>query len=521
MKMKPTCNRSYFLLLVAWSIFVIDPPSVQAIDTSIPAIHADVSRNLLGDGTGAILGIIDSGVDDTHPALAGVDSLGNPRLVAEANFVPIEPGNTGDDVYGHGTWVSSAALSRDSIYPGMAPDARFVNARVLDSSNSFSTRSWVQNGVGFAIEQGANILNLSLNYYAANNSGSDPLDKMLDWAAYERGILVAVAAGNIGGGDGTSQVRSPGSLYNGFSVGRTDADFDQVHSDSATATTSDGRAKPDLVAPGTQLTLANDDWETGGAWDCCLSGTSFSSPHVAGLMAQQLEYGNLHNMSTNPLVFRATIVNSTVPVLNKQGVDWTPAEASQNGGVFEVTQPLDAHSGAGQIDGVRLFSQYAAGEQAPGSVDPIGWDLGTITSVNSLDYEIDQDLRGGTELTASLTWYRHVTRTNYGSPGVDASDLFSVNEALDNLDLEILLNGNPIARSISVVDNLEFLRILLPGTGHVTIRVHRQNVANSGPGELFGLAWCGVVIPEPGTLVLGLLLLVGSQFRGRSNPCPF
>src|SRR3954471_14253418 len=87
-----------------------------ALDKSVPAIHGDISRNLLGDGTGVIIGIVDSGIDVTHPALAGNDSLGSPRLVAQKNFVLSEPGNTGDDVFGHGTWVSSIALSSDPVY---------------------------------------------------------------------------------------------------------------------------------------------------------------------------------------------------------------------------------------------------------------------------------------------------------------------------------------------------------------------------------------------------------------------
>ena len=49
----------------------------MAMGQGIPGIHGDVSRSLLGDGTGVIIGVIDSGVDDTHPALAGNDSLGD------------------------------------------------------------------------------------------------------------------------------------------------------------------------------------------------------------------------------------------------------------------------------------------------------------------------------------------------------------------------------------------------------------------------------------------------------------
>ena len=118
-------------------------------------------------------------------------------MVAEANFVTTEPGNIGDDVFGHGTWVASVALSSDAINTGFAPDARYVNARVLDSGVGFANDVQVRNGIGFAIDQGADILNLSLNYNATFSSGFSPLDLMLDWAAYARGVNSAVAVGNI------------------------------------------------------------------------------------------------------------------------------------------------------------------------------------------------------------------------------------------------------------------------------------------------------------------------------------
>jgi hypothetical protein len=469
----------------------------------VPGIHGDVSRNLLGDGTGVVIGIVDSGVDDTHPALAG-------RMNAEANFVTTEGGNTGDDVYGHGTWVASAALGNDPTYMGMAPDAHYVNARVLNSANTFTSSAWVRNGIGYAIDQGADVLNLSLNFFSPSSSGNNSLDLMLDWAAYDRGISCAICAGNISGGTGSTLVRSPGSAYNGVTVGRTIDDFSRVHSDSATAFTADGRMKPDIVAPGTSLTLANDDWETQPDWDSTLGGCSFATPHVAGLMAQQLEAGAAYSLSTSPLVIKSTILNSADKVLDKGGNAWAPANLSVTGGLQTTTQPLDTDSGAGQIDGAALATQYLAGEHSPGLVDPIGWDLHEVNQGQWIDYTIDPKLLKGSTLTATLTWFRHVGRTDDGDGMINAGDTFTELMPLNDLNLQILRNGVPVAKSGSALDNVEHLNYgIKHQSAEYTLRVFGQGVA--GGAEQFSLAWWGtpLPVPEPSALALTLTALVG------------
>jgi hypothetical protein len=493
--------------------------SAFALDSSVPAINGDLSRLLLGDGTGVIIGIIDSGVDDTHPSLAGLDSLGQPRMVTEANFVTSEPANTGNDVFGHGTWAASAALSNDVTFRGMATDARFINARVLDNGNGFPSDVQVRNGIGFALDTGADVLNLSLNFFTPNSSGNSQLDLMVDWAAFARGVSSAVCCGNIDQGNGSTEVRGPGSNYNGVTVGRTTADFSRVHSDSATAFTGNGRMKPDLVAPGTALTLANDDWEGAASdWDFGLGGCSFATPHVAGLMAQQLEAGVTHGFTTSPLVVKATMINSADKVLDKAGNAWTPANVQMIAGVATSTQPLDSESGGGQIDGLALAQQYLAGEQSPGLVPDIGWDLSDVAHGNSVDYQINQPLMAGSTLSATLTWFRHVARTDNGDGLINAPDTFSVSQALSNLNLQVLQNGLPIAASVSSVDNVEHLFIPVQQLATYTIRVQGLNVF--GGSEAFALAWSGVAVPEPATLAL-VLAAAGSigvvQRRRRSH----
>jgi hypothetical protein len=518
------------LLLVLAATAILLPSFAAADDSDVLAIHGDVSRSLFGSGTGVVIGFVDGGIDSTHPALAGNDSLGHVRLFSAANFATGEP--TTDDISaspGHGTPVASAALSSDPVHTGLAPDARYINARVLDSLDRFSSGDVVMNGVGYAVSQGANILNLSLNFNApSNTTGSNPLDLMLDWAA-QQGVNITVSAGNIAAHRDANgfvvleetppyPVQSPGSFYNGLTVGRTGVppgnpigpvgsvvNYNQVFITSRSGPVSDSggipdRDKPDIVAPGTSITLANNAWESGPLFTPGLNGTSISAPLVAGMMAQQIGYGQVHGLSTNPLVIKATMLNSAVKVLDKDGTDWKPRASSIVAGVLQVTSPLDVDQGTGQVDGARLFTQYTAGQQGPGAVGVVGWDLHTISGISPVDYTIGAPQLAGSVVDVTLDWFRHVSRTDNGNEVVDSLDTFTA-APLSNLDLAVLVAGSPLARSISTVDNVEYLHFALPQDGMVTIEVDGVSYADANnPSELYALAWS--VVPEPAGVAL-------------------
>ncbi|QQE12462.1 S8 family serine peptidase [Planctomycetota bacterium] len=469
-----------------------------ALDESVEYIRGNTTRNLLGDGTGVVVGILDSGIDATHPALAGFTSDGMPRLKTADNFVTYE--NTTDDLYGHGTAVASVVASNNNIYTGLAPDVQLINARVLDKYNSFADGRWVGNGIAFAVNNDADILNLSLGYDAPNSDGTNTLDLMLDWATYERGTHVVSAAGNIK--DSYKQVRSPGSIYNGFSVARTTNDFSKIHSNSCTAYTQDGRMKPDLAAPGTSIKMASHNHESLDDFAYTASGTSFAAPHVAGLLAQQLEYGRNNNLSTSPMVTKATMMNATNPVIDKSNKLQAPAYSYDDNGIYTVTKPLSVDAGSGQIDALNLYNQYAHGEYGPGQVNSIGWDLfdDGLQNNDAIEYIIDSALELNSQLAVTLNWLRKVTRTDNGNGIVDIYDSYNYFN-INNLDLQILKDGQVIAQSISSVDNIEQLRITVDDEfAQYSFRVLGTSINNTP--EDFAIAWSSVAIPEPTTLLL-------------------
>src|SRR5262245_33342930 len=106
---------------IALALSVVGHASGAGTDTQ--RIHGYDAKSLMGDGTGVVVGIVDSGVDVNHPALLGTVTGGLPRLLTQANFVTNEPANFGDDVFGHGTAVAGQILSRDPTFTAVATDA--------------------------------------------------------------------------------------------------------------------------------------------------------------------------------------------------------------------------------------------------------------------------------------------------------------------------------------------------------------------------------------------------------------
>lgn len=492
MNMKKTAQ--FFCLFV---FIVVQRIEAAGLDTQ--RIHGYDAQSLLGSGTGVVMGIIDSGIDVNHPALSGTVSSGQPRLVAEANFVTSEPSNTGDDVFGHGTAVAGQILSRDASHQGVATDARYINARVLDSTNSFGSDAPVVNGTGYALSNGANMLNMSLGYFGGFTTGDSKLGRMADYIAYAFRVPITVSAGNAGNSS-NHLVQGPADAFNVIALGSTSAgsNWSQIVSDSSYGPTSDLRDKPDIAAPGNGIVTAQEHTTGFSTW----SGTSFAAPNAAGILAAAYGYGLTHGISTDPLVLKATLLNTAEKIRDRSGIAWAPSSASTIGGVYTVTSPLNASAGAGQVDGLRFANEYLAGQHAPGDVSALGWDLNNVGST-TLDYHLGQ-LQAGSTLETTLDWFRHIGWNDADQNGmINSADSFTFDpfNPLTNLDLFVYRNNVLIAKSSSLYDNVEQLTLTNLLAGDYDIRVTRI----SGNVEQFGLAWSAVAVPEPATIVSALL----------------
>lgn len=211
------------------------------------------------EGTGVTVAVVDTGVDATHPDLAGAVLPGFDAFDAS--------GDGRRDPNGHGTHVAGiiAAARNGSGVEGLAPGVRILPVRVLDASG-YGEESDVARGVLWAVENGAQVINMSL--------GGDEPNALLAAAvlqARRAGVAVIVSAGNDGatGSPASYPAADPGT----YAVAATDA------ADRAAYFSTRG-SYVDIAAPGV---LVLSTWT--GSSTRYESGTSMSAPYMSASVA--------------------------------------------------------------------------------------------------------------------------------------------------------------------------------------------------------------------------------------------
>ncbi|MFI2202232.1 S8 family peptidase [Streptomyces sp. NPDC020192] len=257
----------------------LDGVRKASLDTSVPQIGAPTAWKAGYTGKGVKVAVLDTGVDTSHPDLKD-------QVIESRNFSGAKDAT---DHFGHGTHVASIVAGTGAKsggkYTGVAPGARILNGKVLDDSGS-GDDSGILAGMEWAASQGASVVNLSLGGY--DSPGIDPLEAEVDKLSAEKGILFAIAAGN----DGPHSIGSPGSADAALTVGAVDKQDKLADFSSTGPRVGDGAIKPDVTAPGVDITAAAAkgsviDKEVGEKPEgyLTISGTSMATPHVAGAAA--------------------------------------------------------------------------------------------------------------------------------------------------------------------------------------------------------------------------------------------
>lgn len=216
-------------------------------------------------GAGTVVAVLDTGVDATHPALAGrlepgwdyVDDDATPA--DSACGCDTNADGTADGAVGHGTYVTGTVAL-------VAPEARILPMRVLDSDGQGSALR-VTEAIQDAVDADVDVI--SLSFGTDGQERSQVLEEAIR-KAEERGVLVVAAAGN----SGSTTEHYPANLSTVLAVGSTDA------ANSSLAPFSNYGRWVAVAAPGTDVVgLA-----PGNAY-VRWSGTSVSTPVVAGQVA--------------------------------------------------------------------------------------------------------------------------------------------------------------------------------------------------------------------------------------------
>ncbi|WP_406439923.1 S8 family peptidase [Streptomyces sp. NBC_00631] len=249
-----------------------------SLDKSVPQIGAPTAWAAGYNGKGVKIAVLDTGVDTTHPDLKD-------QVIESKNFTTAADAM---DHFGHGTHVASIAAGTGAKshgkYTGVAPGAKILNGKVLDDTGS-GDDSGILAGMEWAAAEGASVVNLSLGGY--DTPEIDPLEAEVNKLSEQKGILFAIAAGN----EGPDSIGSPGSAADALTVGAVDGN-DKLADFSSTGPSAEGGIKPDVTAPGVDITAAAAkgsviDQEVGEnpAGYLTISGTSMATPHVAGAAA--------------------------------------------------------------------------------------------------------------------------------------------------------------------------------------------------------------------------------------------
>lgn len=262
-------------------------------------------------GQDIVVAVIDTGVDYNHPDLAaniwvnsgeipgnGIDDDGNGFIDDVWGWNFVDNNNDPMDKHGHGTHVAGtiAAEKNDFGVTGIAHNAKIMPIKVIGDQGWEQYHQDLANGIRYAADNGAHIINLSLRTATDISAVKDAIEY-----AQEKGSIVVMAAGN----DGDLQPVYPAYYATdwGIAVGAVDSTNKMASFSNRAGTT----LLDYVVAPGVNVYSTTPNNTYGYK-----SGTSMATPHVAGVAALIL--------SANPNLTAAEVESILIQTANPTGI---------------------------------------------------------------------------------------------------------------------------------------------------------------------------------------------------------
>jgi hypothetical protein len=393
----------------------------------------------------------------------------------------------------HSTAICSILLGEDSSasdpelgdfhYQGVAPDAQ---------ADVFELWHFLFNNVLMQLCPEADVISASVG-----SEFEDWWTRGIEALIEHDGIVVVASIGN--GLDANDPLLYPGASANAIGVGVVDTvnseDLSVSLSNIALAypehssfgPASDGRCKPDLVAPGNCLAAnANEPnlYEATGNW------ASFSTPIVAGtagLLVQKarddVNLGSVLSTDGGNCVVKVLLMNSATKLPYWHKGKLTTAD--------DNSVPLDHIQGAGMLNSIEAYSLLTAGEHESGIVPNKGWNLSELDKTENKEsvYRITLDDPEGKFVTSTVSWNKHYSNVYpFDAKGKEDTNIRLELWAVDpnNPDNTYLLDY-----SDSEVDNVEHIyRLADPNYSEYEIVVAYSDADNSSrPSERYAVAW--------------------------------
>ena len=328
--------------------FVIERPASALVSWQMEYMDLIGATNdsLSGlDGGGVVVCVVDSGVDLDHPDLRGVELRGWRDSI---NGIE-EP----YDDEGHGTAMTGIIVSNGGL-DGVAKGVDLLVAKAINSEGQ-GTDETVSDSVDWCVQQGADIISLSLGGSQSFGSGfftTDELEQSVN-DALDGGVFVVSSAGNDGEDD-DGDVGSPGSVEDVICVGginrsgsiwsgSSEGDNDGRLWPNPILPRSDPDKKPEIVAPGHEVPVLMASGVSNSEWWGWSSGTSAATAWVSGSLALLLQ--------ENPDLQRE---NST----GRQAIEAVKDAIVQSSQKKEGQESHDDHYGYGHIRIDSLISYF-------------------------------------------------------------------------------------------------------------------------------------------------------------------
>jgi len=353
-------------------------------------------------GASVIVAVIDTGIAyEDYRNFRQAPDLAGTAFVPGYDFINNDSHPNDDDSHGtHVTGTIAQSTNNGVGVAGVAPACSIMPVKVLNANGS-GTAQTVADGIYYATDNGAQVINMSLGWPVANGNAVDPGDTVRNAVAYAhgKGVVIVCASGN----DGAPAVAYP-AAYDDYCIAVGATRYDETRT-----TYSNYGNSLDIVAPGGDVSVDQNEDGYGdgvlqntfnpngsvrdfGYW--FFDGTSMATPHVAGVAALLIAHG-----ITGPDQVRQALQSTAE---DKGGTGWDKyyghglldADAalayqdSNNAPTVSITSPAD---GSSHDSGAAISFAGSANDEEDG-------DLTT-----SIVWASDKDGQIGTGATVSAT----------------------------------------------------------------------------------------------------------------------